>query len=177
MAGVEGFVMIGAALAFENGLTSMVSAALIGSIAVLIATETERLISASRDEHLADWIRTIEWLALLTPPAVIVASAFEDLGYLPLLATFGAVTLVWGIVTQVRRRVFAGAVSIVAAVVLGLVTPMVEAISVGMATAGAVGITFAVGVFVIVVAILIERYQQSMGQKLTRLTDAMADWE
>jgi mannose/fructose/N-acetylgalactosamine-specific phosphotransferase system component IID len=73
--------------------------------------------------------------------------------------------------------VFAGAVSIVAAVVLGLVTPIVEAISVGMATAGAVGITFAVGVLVIVVAILIERYQQSMGQKLTRLTDAMADWE
>ena len=177
MAGVEGFVMIGAALAFENGLTSMVSAALVGSIAVLIATETERLISASRDEHLADWIRTIEWLALLTPPAVIVASAFEDLGYLPLLATFGAVALLWGIVTQVRRRVFAGAVSIVSAVVLGLVTPMVEAISVGMATAGAVGITFAVGVLVIVVAILIERYQQSMGQKLTRLTDAMADWE
>jgi hypothetical protein len=177
MAGVEGFVMIGAALAFENGLTSMVSAVLIGTIAVLIATETERLISASRDEHLADWIRTIEWLALLTLPAVIVASAFEDLGYLPLLATFGAVTLLWGIVTQVRRRVFAGAVSIVAAVVLGLVTPIVEAVSVGMATAGAVGITFAVGVLVIVVAILIERYQHSMGQKLTRLTDAMADWE
>jgi len=177
MAGVEGFIVIAAALALEGGSVTLVSGTVVGSFAVLIATETERLIATARDDHPDDWVRAIEWLALVVVPAVTIASALKDLGYVPLLAGFGAVTLLWGIQTEVRRRVFTGALSITAAVVLAVATPIAEAISVGMATAGAVGITFAIGVLVIVVAILIERYQQSVGVKLTRLTDAMADWE
>ena len=165
------------AVLFSDGLVTVVSDVVVGSIAALIATETERAIPAARDEHPAVWIRSIEWLALLVVPAVTVDSALGDLGYLPLLATFGTAVLTFGILTQVRRRVFSGCVAIAAAVVLAVATPLAEALAVGMATAGAMGITFTLGVLVILVAILIERYQHSVGARLARLTDAMEGWE
>jgi hypothetical protein len=177
MAGIEGFVVIAAALLWSDGDITYVSGAVVGSIAVLIATETERVIAAARDQRPESWVRSIEWLALLAVPAVSVAAALGDLGYLVVLAGFGTAALLFGILTQVRRRVFVGALAIAAAVVLAVATPLAEAVAVGMATAGAVGITFAIGVLVIVVAILIERYQQSAGMRLARLTDAMDGWD
>jgi hypothetical protein len=177
MAGVEGFVVIAGALVLDDGGVSLVSGVVVGSIAVLIATETERLIAAARDERPDGWVKAVEWLALLAVPAVTIVSSLQGLGYLLLLAGFGAAALVWGIMTQVRRRLFVGTLSIAAAAVLAIATPIAEAFAVGVATAGAIGITFAIGVLVIVAAILIERYQQSVGVKFTRLTDAVANWE
>ncbi|VAV98280.1 hypothetical protein MNBD_ACTINO01-2349 [hydrothermal vent metagenome] len=46
-----------------------------------------------------------------------------------------------------------------------------------MATAGGVGVTPAIGVSVIGIAILLERYHDKLGTTMSRMSNAMADWE
>ncbi len=177
MAGVEAFIGIGAALLIDGGSVTAVGAAFFGSAAILIATETERLIADARDRRPATWIQIIEWIGLLAVPATTILAGLESLTYLPALAAYGTATLVWSIITQVRRRVFVGALSILAVIVLAVATPIAQAAAVGMATAGGVGVTFVVGIVVIGIAILLERYHDTLGVKLSRMSDAMADWE
>jgi hypothetical protein len=177
MFGVEGFLAIGALLVFQGEDVSLLVGSFFAAVAIVTATETERLIATARNQQTPPWVRTVEWLGLLIVPAVAITSGIQDMEHLPLLGIYGAAVGLWGIVTQVRRRVFAGALSILAAVIIALVTPIANGISVGMATAGGVGMTFAAGVFVIMLAIFIERYHDRLGIQLNRLTDAMADWD
>jgi len=177
MAGVEAFIVIGAALLFDGRDITAVTAAIVGSGAVLIATEAERLIADARGERTAGWIQMAEWLGLLAVPMTATLAGLESLAYVPLLAVYGTGVLLWGIATQVRRRVFVGVVSILVGVVLAVATPIAAAAAVGMATAGGVGVTFVIGVVVIGIAILLERYHDTFGARLSRLSDSMADWE
>jgi hypothetical protein len=177
MFGVEGFLAIGALLVFQGEDVSLLVGSFFAAIAIVTATETERLIAMAGNQQTPQWVRTVEWVGLLIVPAVAITSGIRDMEHLPLLGVYGAAVGLWGIATQVRRRVFSGALAILAAVIIALVTPIAKGISVGMATAGGVGMTFAVGVIVIMLAILIERYHDRLGIQLNRLTDAMADWD
>ncbi|MGI9583983.1 MAG: hypothetical protein ACR2N7_00135 [Acidimicrobiia bacterium] len=177
MAGIEGVVAVGAALLITGGNTSVMFGVLIAAVAILIATETERLVSKAKDEPTPEWIRVVEWFGLSLVPATAVVLGIQDIGYVPVLFTYGVVLLAWGIVSQVRRRVFAGALSALIAVGLAVFTPIADIAALGMRSAGLVGVTFVGGALAIVIAILIERYHQRLGVQLGRLTDAMADWD
>ena len=177
MGGVEAFVGIGAALLIDGGDVTAVFGAIAASGIVLIATETERLIAKARGESAAVWIQLVEWLGLLAVPTTAILAALDSLTYVSVLAIYGSGVLLLGIGTQVRRRVFVGALSILAAIVLVVATPIAQAAAVGMATAGGVGVTFLVGVLVIGIAIVLERYRDAFGTTLSHMSDAMADWE
>jgi hypothetical protein len=176
MIGIEGVVAVAAALVISGGGVSLMSGLFIATLAILIATETERLVAKAKDESTPEWIRVVEWVGLSLIPTTAVVLGIRDIGYVPLLGAYGAVVLLWGIMSQVRRRVFAGALATVVAIVLAVATPIVDVAALGMRSAGLVGVTFVGGALAIVLAILIERYHQRLGIQLGRLTDAMADW-
>jgi hypothetical protein len=117
----------------------------------------------------------LEWVALAVLALPPLTSMFtHGLGFAAVAVTLAASTMLWGVLTRVRRRVIAGAVLAAATAVL-----IIAAAVAGQAPASARFwiVLASVGFTVMLVVAIIEAYRSRTGRIMGRLDQLMAGWE
>src|SRR5665648_309143 len=88
----------------------------------------------------------------------------------------GILVALWGVVTRVRRRVAAGALVVLVAVVLLLAVPLVQLLP-AWGGAGVWLLLAGVGLVAVLVATMLERGRAAVRTTLGRIGEVTADWE
>ncbi|MGB7981190.1 MAG: hypothetical protein WCF36_10415 [Candidatus Nanopelagicales bacterium] len=108
--------------------------------------------------------------------ASLVLMVTESLAHvLPALALGVAIT-VWGMITQVRRRVLAGGVVVLAAAVLVLAVPLLQNLP-DWGGAGMWILIAGVGITALLIASLIEQGRSATNAAIGRFSDLTKEWE
>jgi len=111
----------------------------------------------------------------------VVGSSFvqtvtESIAFALLALTLGLLIAAWGLVSKVRRRLAAGAVIGLAALVLLVGVPLVRLLP-DWGGAGLWILVAGIGLVAVVVATMFEKGQAAVHANLTQIGDATADWE
>jgi hypothetical protein len=130
-----------------------------------------------------DTVIPLEWVGmglLIAPSAVEVLAG--RIAFAILLLTVGVVLAGWGVTTQVRRRLYAGALSVVLAVVLVVGVPLAElaaSADYGPTSGSAVFwlLVAGIGVVAIIVAVFLEQGRAKVREVRQRLHDLTDGWE
>jgi hypothetical protein len=114
----------------------------------------------------------------MTVPLLLAASqTFGSLAYALVLAAEGLALIVWGGLTRVRRRALTGLVAVTAALLLGVLIPVLDEVRHGLAGGTWLIIGAAAAVVMIGAGSLIERQRAQIGERLSRWEEILESWE
>jgi len=147
------------------------------SVATLAALEIERHRLRAEGREAPAGVGALEWALMAAPMTLAVVDAFGDLSYAVLLAAEGIALLVWGTVTQTRRRAFAGIGGIVTAIALAVVIPVVEGVRRGLAGETWLIIGAVAAVVLIAAGSMIEKRRERIGRRLAHVVEIVEGWQ
>jgi hypothetical protein len=152
--------------------------ALAVSAVLLTMLEVERVRLRRQDVEIPDWMRVAEWIVMLVPLTLAARDMVAvSTTYGVLLGAEGAALLVWGVLTQTRRRAFVGLGAVTAAIVLSVMIPLVE----GFDTNLSMGVWLTIGgvaaVAFITAGSVIEKYRTRIGDRLHHFGEIIERWD
>ena len=159
--------------------TLEVHAAVLAVSAVLLAMiEVERLRRHREDLPFPEWLHVAEWVLMLAPLSLAARDMVtESMAYGLLLAGEGAVLLVWGILSQVRRRAVVGLGAITAAILMTVMIPLVRGIGSSLTGGWWLLIGGVAAVVFITAGSLIEKYRMRIGDRLHHFGEIIERWD
>ncbi len=149
---------------------------LITAVAVLAILEIERW------RYLPEPLPTVFQVAEVAAMALLLLTAtldaFADLRYVVVLLTESAGLLVWGILTEVKRRAAVGLLGLSVGVVLSVAIPVSRQLEGGGLTSGtALAIGGVVAVLLILAGSGLEKYRATLGKVIRRLSEILEEWQ
>ena len=147
--------------------------------AVLLAMiEVERLRRHRKELALPEWLHAAEWVLMLAPLSLAARDMVtESLAYGLLLAGEGAALLIWGILSQVRRRAVVGLGAITAAILMTVMIPLVQGIGSSLTGGWWLLIGGVAAVVFITAGSLIEKYRMRIGDRLHHFGEIIERWD
>jgi hypothetical protein len=180
-------------LAVEAALATWLVAILLGLSAHVLADSHETIVPIAatmltiigierkrrRDAGgiLPDGMRIAEWALMVIPMVMAGADGISDLRYLGLLAAEGIALAGWGIVSEVRRRAFAGITGVFAAAAMFASIPVLEGTRGGLSGGTWLVIGAIAAVTLITLGSTLERYRTRIGTAMGRISTILEDWE
>jgi hypothetical protein len=121
-------------------------------------------------------IEVAGYVALVLPPLVDLVHGSLEYGAVAI--AFGVGLSIWGVISEVRRRLVAGVATVVVAVVLLIGVPLVDRVSGARPSSMAIWLgILIVGVIAITVASALERGRAVIRTSMGRIADLTSDWE
>jgi hypothetical protein len=148
------------------------------SIVLLVMIEVERYRRRQQDLAIPSWLRTAEWVVVILPLALAVREmAIRSVAFGLVLGAEGFALLVWGALSQVRRRAMLGLAAITAAVLAAVIIPLIRGVGQNL-TGGEWLVLGGIAAAVFITAgSLIEKYRTRMGDRLTHWGETLQSWE
>jgi hypothetical protein len=150
----------------------------VGAAALCLAVlEMERVRRGDAGLPLPDEVRYAEWALMLVPLGLAaIDTVTQSSTYGLLMAAEGAAVLGWALVTQVRRRLVAGAGGIVLAIVLVVAVVAVQSTARGLPTGTWLAIGAVLAILLIAIGSLLERNRARLGHVIGQITQSLEDW-